>query len=101
EFNKIITELRDTGSTIFISSHILSDVQQLCDEFIFIKNGAIVAQLTKDDLLASTSKVVTIRTNDKNHDEVVALLNERGVEHEVSMGSLDDVFMRYYGERNE
>ena len=100
EFNKIIFELKDAGSTIFISSHILSEVQELCDEFIFIKEGEIAAKLTRADLMNRGERVITVKTSAKNHEETIAYLKKHKVEHKVGSGELDDIFMGYYGDGN-
>ena len=44
EFKDIIKEYHTLGKTIFFSSHILSDVEELCTEFLFLKDGAIKKQ---------------------------------------------------------
>lgn len=100
EFNKIIFELKESGSTVFVSSHILSEVQEICDEFIFIKNGRIAAQLTRADLLSSTDKIVTVKTTSENHDKTMKYLSENKIEHHVDGKDLDGVFMKYYGDDN-
>ena len=64
EFNKLILELKENGSTVFISSHILSEVDELCDEFIFIRGGKIVAMKTRDEVKDTVSKTVTIGSKD-------------------------------------
>ena len=44
EFRNIIKQtVKETGTTVFISSHILSEVQQLCTSVAFIDNGEIKA----------------------------------------------------------
>ena len=40
---EVLQEERERGTTIFFSSHILSDVQRLCDRVAIIRNGEIVA----------------------------------------------------------
>ncbi|MCL2444982.1 ABC transporter ATP-binding protein [Candidatus Saccharibacteria bacterium] len=60
EFHKIILEMQDAGTTVFISSHILSEIEELCDEFIFIKNGRIIATKTRDELTNQSQKKITI-----------------------------------------
>lgn len=100
EFNKIITELKEAGSTIFISSHILSEVQELCDEFIFIKDGKIAAQLKREDLQNDSAKVISVKTNKKNHEKVMKFLRDNKIEHEIGAGDLDEIFMGYYGDDN-
>ena len=41
----LITDIRDRGeTTMLISSHLLADVESVCDEVIILKNGRIVAR---------------------------------------------------------
>jgi ABC-2 type transport system ATP-binding protein len=41
----------DHGKTVFLSSHLLHEVQLLCDRVAIISNGQIVRESTIDDLL--------------------------------------------------
>jgi ABC-2 type transport system ATP-binding protein len=43
------------GKTIFISTHILSDVEELCDRLAIIVNGAIIEVDTPNELMSKTS----------------------------------------------
>lgn len=100
EFNKIILELKAAGSTIFISSHILSEVEEICDEFIFIKNGSIAAQVTKASLQSNSSQNITVKTTPKNHDKVMKFLDDNNIDHNIEAGDLDEIFMKYYKDDN-
>jgi ABC-2 type transport system ATP-binding protein len=42
EFKRLIRLLADQGKTIFISSHILSELGEMCDSLLFIDGGKIV-----------------------------------------------------------
>jgi ABC-2 type transport system ATP-binding protein len=42
EFNRMVTEAREDGATIFLSSHILSEVEQLCTQVGIIRDGRLV-----------------------------------------------------------
>ena len=42
-FLELVGEARDDGSTVFLSSHVLSEVQQIADEAIVIRSGKVVA----------------------------------------------------------
>jgi ABC-2 type transport system ATP-binding protein len=42
EFAALVRETRDDGRTVFLSSHILSEVEDLCDRVAIIREGAIV-----------------------------------------------------------
>jgi ABC-2 type transport system ATP-binding protein len=41
-FRNCVTEARDRGATVFISSHILSEVEALCDRVTIIRAGKAV-----------------------------------------------------------
>jgi ABC-2 type transport system ATP-binding protein len=45
-----ILEMKDKGTTIFVSSHILSEIQEVCDRVGIINKGDLVAQDTVDGL---------------------------------------------------
>jgi ABC-2 type transport system ATP-binding protein len=49
-FRMMIKDLRDKGMTIFLSSHILPEVQQLCNKIGIINKGNIVAVDTIENL---------------------------------------------------
>lgn len=50
EVREIIAGLRDQGKTVFFSTHILSDVEALCDRVAILKNGRRVAYGTLEDI---------------------------------------------------
>ena len=47
----IIKDLRQQGTTIFLNSHFLSEVEVTCDRVAFIKNGKIVRTARMDTLV--------------------------------------------------
>lgn len=42
DLKNIILDLRSQGKTIFINSHILSDMEQICDEFAILNKGKLL-----------------------------------------------------------
>src|SRR5262249_19657799 len=42
EFDAMVREVRDDGRTVFLSSHILSEVEQICTRVGIIREGALV-----------------------------------------------------------
>ncbi|WP_339022571.1 ABC transporter ATP-binding protein [Spiroplasma endosymbiont of Crioceris asparagi] len=42
KFVNIVKELKEQGKTIILSSHIMSEVDELCDEFAILKRGEII-----------------------------------------------------------
>ncbi len=53
----ILTNYNDQGS-ILISTHLISDVEQVLDQVIFLKNGLIALQSSVDDIRANYQKSV-------------------------------------------
>ncbi|HEY5873845.1 MAG TPA: ABC transporter ATP-binding protein [Ilumatobacteraceae bacterium] len=49
-FLELVGEARDDGRTVFLSSHVLSEVQQIADAAIVIRAGKVVATGRIDDL---------------------------------------------------
>lgn len=60
EVRDIILDLKDEGKTIFFSSHILSDVEMICDRVAIISQGQIIQTGVLEEMLASTVKAVEI-----------------------------------------
>jgi ABC-2 type transport system ATP-binding protein len=50
---EILLNLRDSGKTIFLSSHELRYMDGLCDRILIIKNGKIVSEGTPDAILTT------------------------------------------------
>ncbi|MCY3895334.1 MAG: ABC transporter ATP-binding protein [Chloroflexi bacterium] len=48
-----IRELGEQGVTVFLNSHLLSEVEQVCDRVAIIDHGAIVAEGKLDELLSA------------------------------------------------
>lgn len=53
ELKELIKELKNDGKTIFINSHILSEMEIICDEAAIINNGALLTQGKLPDMLGS------------------------------------------------
>ncbi len=52
EIRDIIVRLKDEGKTVFLSSHILQDIEMICDRVAIIVNGEIINQGTLHDLIS-------------------------------------------------
>ena len=61
QFRDLMAEYREAGGTVFISSHVLSEVQSLCDRVAFIREGEIVDTGKLADLLGNVPKRVTVK----------------------------------------
>jgi ABC-2 type transport system ATP-binding protein len=45
----IIQELRERGTTVFLNSHLLGEVEATCDRVVFVREGRIVRELSLAD----------------------------------------------------
>lgn len=66
ELREILRELQSMGKTILLSSHILSELQDICNRVGIIERGVLVAQGSVSEILdkLSHSGRVTLRTDD-------------------------------------
>jgi ABC-2 type transport system ATP-binding protein len=60
-FRETLDELRRSGTTVFLSSHVLSEVESTCDRFGLIRAGTLVTQGTIADLRRHSPRRVTVR----------------------------------------
>lgn len=121
-FELLKEEQEKNGATIFFSSHILSEVQKLCDRVAIIKEGEILKIEKMEDLRNSNYKRVKVFFNDSAFDmNFEGITNKDKKEHELSFlyqgkankliqelnnniitdffveePSLEEIFMHYY-----
>lgn len=61
-FQECVSEIKKAGKTIFLSSHILSEVEVLCDRVSIIRQGQIVESGTLGDLRHLTRTTISVET---------------------------------------
>ena len=61
EFFDILRERNRAGATIFISSHVLSEIQRNCTRAAIIRDGRIIACSGVDDLSKTNAKRITVQ----------------------------------------
>jgi len=74
EIRDLLAELNKAGTTVFLSSHQLAEVEQLCTRVGIVDRGRLVLQQDLDELRAPTGRVM-VRTPDA--DRATALLDGR------------------------
>ncbi len=57
EIRHIVSELRDEGRTVFVNSHLLMEVEQVCDRVVIMDRGRIVRSGTIGELTPHTGRV--------------------------------------------
>jgi ABC-2 type transport system ATP-binding protein len=60
DVRRIIGALRDRGTTVFLNSHLLTEVERVCDRVAIVDHGRVMAELAMRDLLADTGVRVRV-----------------------------------------
>ena len=55
DFKNILQELNKSGVTIFFSSHVVADVEEICNKVVFIEKGKLIYEGSIDDLVLKNS----------------------------------------------
>ncbi|MFT4211746.1 MAG: ABC transporter ATP-binding protein [Microbacterium sp.] len=126
-FQRELARVRDAGATVLLSSHILSEVEQLCDRVSIIRAGKVVESGTLAELRHLTRTEVSFVADDVTverlaglpgaHDAgihdgraqltvdsdrvaaVLPALAELGVQGlRIAPPSLEELFLRHYGD---
>jgi ABC-2 type transport system ATP-binding protein len=61
DVRSLISSLADNGVTVFLSSHLLHEVEQVCDRIAVINQGRMITQGSVDDLLGHQERLVKVR----------------------------------------
>ncbi|WP_067537149.1 ABC transporter ATP-binding protein [Nocardia crassostreae] len=124
EFRRCVGELRAAGRTVLLSSHILAEVEALCDRVSIIRGGRTVESgsltelrhLTRTAITVETVRPTTgledtvgvhsvVRNGDRTEfqvdtaqlDGIVRILGDLGVRGLTSAPpTLEDIFLRHY-----
>lgn len=125
-FQAYVKEVKYEGKSVFLSSHILSEVEKLCDRVSIIRQGKIIETGTLNELRHLTSTNIVVNTKEpiqgleafaqvkdlreENHGtafnvstesvgEVVEYLTKFGIQNlEAAPPTLEELFMSHYKE---
>ncbi|MDS0294982.1 ABC transporter ATP-binding protein [Halogeometricum luteum] len=82
-FIEFIAREHERGKTVFFSSHILSEVQKICERVGIVRAGRLVELEDIETLLGRSGKVVRVRVAERVEPEAFAL---PGV-HDLTLGA--------------
>ena len=60
-FYEVLRELKRRGKTVFFSSHVVSEVQQLCDRAGVLMDGKLILDTAVGELVAAAERVLWVR----------------------------------------
>ena len=64
EVRELVRKLGNDGYTVLLSSHLLHEVEEVCDSVAILSRGRLIAQGRVRDLLAERGAAIRIRTTD-------------------------------------
>jgi ABC-2 type transport system ATP-binding protein len=73
EFRAMIRGFVDEGRTVFLSSHLLAEVERICDRVAIVDHGRLIAEGTLDELRSGGDKLLVVGCDDA--DRALALLD--------------------------
>jgi len=85
EIRQLLRSLAENGTSVLLSSHLLNEVQQVCDRIAVLNRGRVVAQGRVDDLLNAQKPSVRLTVGDVSA-AVRALESLLGVENVQANG---------------
>jgi ABC-type multidrug transport system ATPase subunit len=80
EIRDLLQRLNDEGTTIFLSSHLLGEVEQLCTRVGVMDRGRLVTQVAMDEVRQPTGRVL-VRVGDP--DAAMAVLDGQVIERDA------------------
>lgn len=123
-FQECVLEAKDAGKSVLLSSHILSEVERLCDRVGIIRQGKMIEtgsmaelrHLTRTNLIVQTKQpmsglgqmagvhdveekegVLSFQVDSEKLDEMIRYISSFGVlKLESAPPNLEDLFMRHY-----
>ena len=125
ELFAIIREARDRGATVFMSSHVLSDVEEVCERVALIRDGRIVGTGSVEALREGKARTMEVEFRRPPSGGLsipgVEVVSQEGTRWELAISgdinevlralakhdiadmtyerlSLEDLFMGFYGE---
>ncbi|MGZ6266053.1 MAG: ABC transporter ATP-binding protein [Candidatus Limnocylindrales bacterium] len=72
DVRRIIASLRDRGVTVFLNSHLLTEVERVCDRVAIVDHGRVVAELAMTELLRERGSSIRVTGLDGLAQQVAA-----------------------------
>ena len=108
-FRETLADLKREGTTtVFLSSHVLTEVESTCDRIGLVRGGRMVATSTIEEIRRSARRRVTVTFGDGHPQEVTEVTGPLGpllasfngrIVHDISVEPfrLEDYIAQFYG----
>jgi ABC-2 type transport system ATP-binding protein len=89
EMRSVIRGLADRGISVFVSSHLLAEIEAVCDHLVMIDNGRIVFQGGVEGLIdAQQSDIVATPEHPGDLEALAGLCNAAGKSARIEQGDV-------------
>jgi len=90
EIRELIKKLPERGTSVLVSSHLLAEIQLMCDRAAILQRGKLVAEGTIHDLIhENASSGFAVSVDPKLSDQAISTLGRSGLEASLNQdGSL-------------
>ena len=107
-FERLVRDVVAAGRTVLLSSHVLTEVEDVCDDVVMVRRGRLLRTASVAELRATASRLLTVRYRDgttkteripAEHPDLLReeLRRDDVVDVLVEPASLDEVFVDLYG----
>lgn len=86
EIRGLLRRIGQLGKTVFVSSHLLSEIQRTCDHLIVLRRGRLVFQGPVNELLTRRIGLVAVTEDPRQQEQLLRFVQEAGYQAE-SRGS--------------
>lgn len=76
----------EKGTTIIVSSHILSELSKFAEEYIFLEKGRLLKSVSAEEIEASVGKMLILKTSD--NEKALSVLTAKGYSAKLNGDSL-------------
>ena len=66
EVRTLLRKLADTGTTVFVSSHLLSEIEMISDYLVMLRQGKVIFSGKTSDLLAAQKPLILAKPENQN-----------------------------------
>jgi ABC-2 type transport system ATP-binding protein len=89
EVRGIIRELADSGTTVFVSSHILSELEMICEYLVMLREGKVIFSGRTQELLSDQKPIIIAKPEyDVDLTNLAKKLGDSGFKISIVDGSL-------------
>ena len=105
EFFRMLTERNEKGATIFLSSHVLGEIQKYCRNAAIVREGRLIRLSSVEEMARSSARRVNVTTGQGTESflykgDVKSLLQQLQqkeiLDLTITEPTLDEIVMHYY-----